>query len=419
MRENYINTFKIKNKPVLDVLVGQKIPIIIDNSSDVVPHPRVEKFPSEITAVLNAKMKEKSLSSTSTNPPTNEDPDSSPVQILPSDLEQETKNTISNVPYSRNPRFTGREDKLKQIREALLLDNTVAVSQPVAVCGLGGIGKTQTAIEYAYRYQSEYELIFWVKADSEDSIISSYVDIAKLLNLPVKNDSDQNNILSAVLNWFRNHQNWLLVFDNAVNISFLKNYLPPNPNGHILLTSRLRVFDTLDITKLVDMEEMSTEEAKSFLLKRTLHTNLNQSELEALEKLVHELGCLPLALEQAGAYIYANNSSFEDYLASYKIRGLKLLEKSNIDKLKYPESISTTWLMNFEEVNKNSKVSADFLYVSAFLNPNEIPSEIFYKGADELGPLISVAFAEADIDPLVFDEILNPLWQYSLGMIKI
>ena len=414
VREDYINTFKIKNKPVLEVLVGQKIPIIIDNSSDVVPHPRVEKFPPEITAVLNDKIKEKSLSSTSKNLSTSKNSSFGPVQIFPPNPEHESKTAILNIPYSRNPRFTGREDKLKQIHEALLSDNTVAVSQPVAVCGLGGIGKTQTAIEYAYRYQSEYEFIFWVKADSEDSIISSYVDIAKLLNLPVKNDSDQNNILSAVLNWFRNHKNWLLVFDNADDISFVKNYLFPNPNGHILLTSRLRVFDTLDITKLVDMEEMSTEEAKTFLLKRTLRTNLNQSELEALEKLVHELGCLPLALEQAGAYIYANNSSFEDYLASYKIRGLKLLGKSNIDKRKYPESISTTWLMNFEEVKKNSKVSTDFLYVSAFLNPNEIPSEIFYKGANELGPLISAAFTEANIDPLVFDEILNPLWQYSL-----
>ena len=121
-----------------------------------------------------------------------------------------------------------------------------------------------------------------------------------------------------------------------------------------------------------------------------------------------------MALEQAGAYIYANNSSFKDYLVSYKKRGLKLLEKSTIDKSKYPKSIATTWLMNFEEVKKNSEVSADFLFVSSFLNPNEIPSEIFYKGAEELGPLISTAFAEADTDPLVFDEVLNPLWQYSL-----
>jgi len=414
VREDYITNFVNKNKPVLDVLVGQKIPIIIDNKSDVVAHQRVEKFPPDITAVLDEKMQRNVLSLDLEIPTTSKASELKTVHVSLSQTVQEPKGTISNVPYSRNLRFTGREDKLKQIREALLADNTVAVSQPIAVCGLGGIGKTQTAVEYTYRYHTEYEFIFWTKADSENSIISDYVGIAKLLNLPVKNDSDLNNIVSAVLNWFRTHENWLLVIDNADDISFVKRYLPPDPKGHILLTSRSRVFDALEITMLVEMEEMSPDEAKSFLLKRTRRYDPQQSELEALEKLVHELGYLPLALEQAGAFIYANNSSFKDYLVSYNIRGLKLLEKSSINKSKYPESISTTWLMNFEEVKKKSKITVDILFVSAFLNPHEILKEIFDKGADELGPLISSAFTDTNIDPLVFDEVLNPLWQYSL-----
>jgi hypothetical protein len=218
IHEEFINKFKVKNQPVLDVLVKYGIPITVSSSSAVVEYDHAPKFPSEIIAILNEQIQQAGSFSQFLNKQNSENSDVGNLKKLTySETDQELKATISNVPYSRNPRFTGREDKLKQIREALLLDNTVAVSQPVAVCGLGGIGKTQTAIEYAYRYQSEYELIFWVKADSEDSIISSYVDIAKLLNLPVKNDSDQNNILSAVLNWFRNHQNWLLVFDNADN----------------------------------------------------------------------------------------------------------------------------------------------------------------------------------------------------------
>ncbi len=144
-----------------------------------------------------------------------------------------------------------------------------------------------------------------------------------------------------------------LINENGIcDVSFVKKFLPPNPKGHILLTSRAPVFHSLKIIKLVKIKEMSPHEAKSFLLKRTGRANLDQSELdikldqseldqselEALDKLVHELGCLPLALEQAGAYIYVNNSSFKDYSASYKIRGLKLLEKSHIDKNEYPES---------------------------------------------------------------------------------
>ena len=387
---------------------------IIAGKSDVVANTRAEKFPPEITAVLDTMIQKSSLLSDSEISAISKDSGSEPVKILPHQPGQEFKEKIQNVPYSRNLRFTGRKHKLEQIHEALISDNSVAISQPVAVCGLGGIGKTQTAVEYTYLYCDEYEFIFWVKADSEDSIISDYVGIAKLLKLPVKDDSDQNNIVSAVLNWFRTNENWLLVFDNADDTSFVKKFLPQSPKGHILLTSRARVFDALEITRLVEMEEMSPNEAKSFLLKRTGRADLHRSELEALEELVHELGYLPLALEQAGAYINTNNSSFKDYLASYNKRGLKLLEKSPIDNSRYPKSISTTWLMNFEEVKKKSEVSADILFASAFLNPLEIPEEIFYKGADELGPLISAEFDEVDADPLVFDEVLKPLWQYSL-----
>lgn len=396
----------------LDISVKKK-EYVINSKSDSEIDKLTEKIPHKMITVQDEKKRINDFSSNSKVQISDKDYNSKSIETLQPPLSLKFTERISNVPYLRNPRFTGREDKLKQIHEALISDNKVAVSQPVAVCGLGGIGKTQTAVEYTYLYRAEYEFIFWVKADSEDSIISGYVGIAKLLNLPVKNDSDQKNIVSAVLNWFRTHESWLLVFDNADEISFVKNYLPPDPKGHILLTSRIRVFDSLEITRLVEMDEMSPKEAKSFLFKKTMRTDLQQSEIEALEKLVHELGYLPLALEQAGAYIYANNSSFKDYLVSYNKRGLKLLEKSTIDKNKYPESISTTWLMNFEEIRKKSEVSVDILFASAFLNPYQIPDEIFYKGYSELGPLISVTFNEADTDPLVFDEVLNPLWQYS------
>ncbi|AKB25346.1 hypothetical protein MSMTP_1877 [Methanosarcina sp. MTP4] len=414
VREEYITHFKSKNQLVLDALVEQNISLVIDTNSDVVAHKRAEKFPPEITAVLDKKIQESDLSPNSQIQVIAKNSDSKPIEILPPQTIKEVNEGISNIPHLRNPRFTGREDKLKQIHEALISNNAVALSQPVAVCGLGGIGKTQTAIEYTYRYRDEYGFIFWVKADSTDSIISDYVGIAKSLNLPVKNDSDQNTIVAAVLNWFRTNEDWLLIIDNADDPSFVKDFLPPSPKGHILLTSRARVFDALGITSLVEMEEMYPDEAKNFLLKRTARVDPDQQEIEALEKLIHELGYLPLALEQAGAYIYANNSSFKDYLISYKKRGLKLLEKSLIDKSKYPESISTTWLMNFDEVKKNSEVSADILFASAFLNPHKIPAEIFCKGAEKLGSLISAEFSDVDTDPLVFDEVLKPLWQYSL-----
>jgi len=411
VREDYITNFKNKNKPVLDVLVGQKIPIVIDNHSDVVAHIRAEKFPPEINAVLDKKMGKSDLSSTEV-PPISKDPGSEPIHI--SSVDPKDKEPKSNVPYSWNRFFTGRDKELEQIHETLLLNKTVALSQPVAVCGLGGIGKTQTAVQYTHLYRNEYEFVFWVTADSEDSIISDYVAIAKLLDLPVKNDSDQNLVVSAVLNWLKTNEKWLLIFDNADEPSVLKNLMPLDPKGHILLTSRAHIFEELGITSQIKMEKMLPDEARKFFLKRTKRENLKPSELKALDELTSELDYLPLALEQAGAYIGKIECSFEDYLSSYKKSGLKLLEKSQIVTDKYPRSVATTWLLNFEKVEITSKASAEILLVSAFLNPSQIPVDIFLKGAKELGPVISSALADVESLPVVLFDVLEPLTQYSL-----
>ena len=160
IHEEFINKFKIKNQPVMDVLVKNRISITIADDSAVVEYDHAPKFPSEIIAVLDEQIQQANLypSKSLTQQNSESSVVDKPRKISPSETKQESKATISNIPYSRNPRFTGREDKLKQIREALLADNTVAVSQPIAVCGLGGIGKTQTAVEYTYRYRMNMSL---------------------------------------------------------------------------------------------------------------------------------------------------------------------------------------------------------------------------------------------------------------------
>ncbi|WP_440955876.1 FxSxx-COOH system tetratricopeptide repeat protein [Methanosarcina sp. Mfa9] len=405
VREEFISNFKKKNQPVLEVLIEHKIPLVIDGNSDVIEYARAEKFPPEITAVLDKKIQESDLSP------------NSHIQVIGKNSGSEhpkNKGPKSNVPYSRNPFFTGREEKLEQIHEALLSNKTVALSQPVAVCGLGGIGKTQTAIEYTYCYNDEYKFILWVKADSDDSIISDFVSVAKILDLPVKDDSDQNLVVSVVKNWLRTNEGWLLVLDNADDPQVVENFLPPNPQGHILLTSRAQVFDNLGITNPIEIEKMLPEEAKDFFIRRTGRQNLDVSEIDALEELIQELDYLPLAIEQAGAYIHRMKSSFVEYLSSYRKRGLELLEKSKVSAGKYLKSVATTWLLNFEQIDKSSKASADILFVSAFLNCNKIPFEIFIKGYRELGENLSSALFEAEADPLIFREVMEPLGQFSL-----
>jgi hypothetical protein len=221
----------------------------------------------------------------------------------------------------RNPFFTGREAVLTQLREALTKQGRAVL------CGLGGVGKTQTAAEYAHRHLDQYVYTFWVNAASGEAILSGYVTIAGLLKLPEATAQDQTVAVDAVKRWLSSSQGWLLILDNADRPDVVKPFLPRGPAGHVLLTSREQTFDTIEIVKPIELNEMSNTDARTFLLKRAGRESAGDPESNAAFELAAEVGFLPLALEQAGACIVRNNSLFQDYLKSFRNRSLELLNK--------------------------------------------------------------------------------------------
>jgi transcriptional regulator with XRE-family HTH domain len=140
---------------------------------------------------------------------------------------------IWNIPYARNLLFTGREDVLEYLHESFLSNGTVILTQPQAISGLGGIGKTQTAVEYAYRCRDHYHPVLWVKADSHELLVSDFVTIAGLLSLPEKNEEDQNHVVSAVKRWLESTSQWLLILDNADDLEMASEFIPTGGRGHI------------------------------------------------------------------------------------------------------------------------------------------------------------------------------------------
>ena len=319
---------------------------------------------------------------------------------------------IENVPYARSPYFTGRDTILHNLHDVLNKDSATAITQGYAISGLGGIGKTQTAVEYTYRYRSEYRYIFWVRADTEVALQTDFVEIAKLLNLTEQNATNISDTSQAVKRWLEHKSEWLLIFDNADAPELLKAYYPRTPRGHILLTSRAQLFDTLGIARPLALEKMDPEEALDFLFKRTERAQSDPKEKKAAEELAAELGYLPLALEQAAAYITAKSARFQDYLASYQRQGLVLLNKANPKTGEYPASVANTWALNFQEVEK-VPIAADILRMSAFLSPEAIPLELLTEGASQLGPVFANELSSSE-DPLVLNEALEPLTRYSL-----
>jgi hypothetical protein len=209
--------------------------------------------------------------------------------------------TAQPLPYPRNPFFTGREDQLRDIHTALTSRGRVALS------GLGGIGKTQTALEYAYRHQSEYDHVFWVRAEQETELITGYVALAKAIQIPGHQQEDQQAIAALMKQWLAKNDRWLLVLDNADDLRQLRPYLPTT-NGHILFTTRAQALG--DLAAKVEVTRMDADEGALLLLRRA-KVIADDADLaaasEANQTLAHalntEMDGLPLALDQAGAYI--------------------------------------------------------------------------------------------------------------------
>ncbi|GCE23896.1 toll/interleukin-1 receptor domain-containing protein [Dictyobacter kobayashii] len=164
---------------------------------------------------------------------------------------------LHNLPYERNLFFTGRDDVLDRLHTSF---QTMQTTQ--AISGLGGIGKTQTAIEYAYRYQGEYSTILWTQADSREALLSSIDEIAQYLNLPERQEQNQPLLLQAVKLWLQTHKDWLLVLDNADDLSIMRDIIPTAPQGHILLTTRTQI--TGKTAHRVEIEQMADSEGLYF-----------------------------------------------------------------------------------------------------------------------------------------------------------
>lgn len=318
---------------------------------------------------------------------------------------------VWSVPFPRNPFFTGRDLVLEQMHAALTGKLPMAaLTRSYALHGLGGIGKTQLTIEYAYRHRCAYQAIFWVEAETLASLTSSFVRLAASLALPEEAEEDQRKTVAAVLRWLNRHEGWLLIFDNVENLSLIKSFLPASDQGAILLTTRLQSLGTL--AQRLALPPMTIQEGSDFLLARTnrkQYAAVNQQEQAAAQEIIAEMGGLPLALEQAGAYIDATQCSLSEYLHLFRQMQHRLLDEHEPSS-DHPLSVNRTFLLAFEQVAQRNPFAAELLTACAFLAPEAIPEMFFLKSSSLLGP----AFEVMASDPLAFPEAIKVLLSYSL-----
>jgi tetratricopeptide (TPR) repeat protein len=319
------------------------------------------------------------------------------------------------LPYPRNPFFLGREGILDELHSCLESSRMTALSQPQALFGLGGAGKTQVALEYAYRYAQDYQAVFWLRADNRAALVAGFLEMAQALQLPERDERDPISVVTAVKGWCGQQTDWLLILDNADDLSSLPEFLPSLVRGHIVLTTRTQALGRL--AHGIEVGTLDAETAALLLQRRAGSlavdaplAETDESNRSAALQIAEELGYLPLALDQAGAYLEETQCCLQQYLDLYRTRRTDLLRQRGGVVQDHPDSIATTWSLSFAAIEHRSALAADLLRLCAVLHPDGIPEELILKGAARLGPVLSVL----EMDPLQFNQALAVIQKYSL-----
>lgn len=322
---------------------------------------------------------------------------------------------LANLPQERNRFFTGRDAVVTRLHGEFTSERRVAVTPVQAITGLGGVGKTQTALEYAYRYRDEYQALFFLTAESDVTLRQGIAEAARLLQLPAGILGSEAESAAALLRWLKENSRWLLILDNVEQAPPLRPWVAHGGDGHVLVTSRHRNLQELGIVAPVELTALPTTDAVAFFSRRTGRAALCDSERGAAKTLSQELGGLPLALEQAGAYMVAKQALFASYLEAYLQQRFEILDREMPRFGHYTQSITTTWNLNLEAVAEKSPGSMVILFVGAFLHFEHIPLELLEVDANESGASekggLAAPFGQG---PLHLDELLEPLIDYSL-----
>ncbi|GIK59103.1 MAG: hypothetical protein BroJett015_47660 [Chloroflexota bacterium] len=305
---------------------------------------------------------------------------------------------------------------------------TVVVSQ--AITGLGGVGKTQLAMEYIYRQQADpqtaYDLVWWLRADTVVNLAADMAALAVAVGAMSAENPDQQAALNAARRWLaQTDKRWLLLADNADDLPprALNHYLPTGGKGHILITSRNPNWGGLvGQDAILPLDTFTRAEAIRFLQVRSRQfiaifegdksPPTNREEEAEIGKLAELLGDFPLALEQAAAFMEARQMGCAAYRRLYETKRQEVWRRATPPD-RYHATITTTWQMAFEQIQKRPG-AVELLNLCCFLAPENIPLALFETSDFFEKSDVFTASAVSLADPLALADAVAALRRYSL-----
>ncbi len=305
----------------------------------------------------------------------------------------------------RNLLFTGRDQLLDQLKRQMSAGKATAVL-PAALHGMGGIGKTQMAVEYIYRHVEDYDIVWWIQAAQISQVRKALTELAKQLDL--KGSSEVHTAVPAVreaLRLGKPYSRWLLVFDAAESVETIREYFPANGPGQILITSRNP--DWAAVAHPLEITVFLREESMALLRKR----GPDISDEDA-NRMAEKLGDLPLAVEQAAAWRAETGMPVSEYLKLFDEKVAEILNTSAPAGYEMP--VAAAWNVSFDVLEKRNPAAHQLLQVCAFFAPEPITRTLF----NGVRGISMPAELEAALkDPMQLGRAIRDINRYSLAKI--
>jgi len=305
----------------------------------------------------------------------------------------------------RPPKLAGREELLAALDARLSAGNGLT-PRTVALYGLGGAGKTSVAVEYAYRHLAEVGVAWQFAAEDATVLAAGFGELAAQLGARGLGDA-RNPVASVRAVLARFAAPWLLIFDNAADLASVAEYLPPAGPGRVLITSQNPAWPGQPL----EVPVLDSDIAAAFLADRT-----DDPDRQAARDLADMLGGLPLALEQAAAYMQAVGGTLADYLALFRHRRAELLARG--ESTGYDKTVASTWALAFDRLQQTTPGAVGLLRLLAFCAPEAVPLRLLLHRrpdlADQLDAEVAPVLALLLEDELAAGDAIAALRRYSL-----
>ncbi|KAK4235372.1 hypothetical protein C8A03DRAFT_36778 [Achaetomium macrosporum] len=304
----------------------------------------------------------------------------------------------NNIPFPANTKFSGRDGILKAVQKALDTETASSSLKSVTLFGMGGVGKTQIAVQYAYQNIERFDVVLWVAADNAITIGQSFRSIAEGIKLPGTDDQNGDTDAAAAIwkvkNWLTTTETrYLVIFDHADDLSALKSAWPGTFSGSVLLTTRDLTVATALASQYLQIDAFTEEDGSRMLLKAIEADHTSPSDVQHALAISRALGGFPLALAQIGGFVTLRRMSLKEVLPIYERYSAKI-DARKAPGSDYEHTLSTVWDVSFDRLTDNP---TSLLNLLSFFNPDGTSEDILLQGSSGLDDNFTFLSDELDL----------------------